>query len=433
LKNVLEELNRRETEYKEIRRRREEKRALMRDNFEKIDSIIKLNLRGTIIEVSKDIIANVEGSNLYEIVSSSAFKLDENGEFFIDRCGLGFDRVLEYMSNNILVTKGLNRYDEDCVYNNLEYFKIPHKSRMDYSKVSELDLPFDKLDHYLHLQLQDGRICCAVGTDELPYTICLYNMTTEDIETTLEGHSNIIQSFVQLADGRLCSCSHDSTIKIWLLDSGVCQLSIEDTGYVVDGIIQLQDGRLCCGSSVGTGSGKIEIRNIETLASDLTIFTAETGYIYAVAQLQDGRICSGHTSGSIKLWNSATGAMERVLNGHTDSVNGIVVIDELKIWSCSADNTIKIWNLSTGICEISLGGSKSSGGFQIDAVTDMILLLDGRMFSVSGNGHTKIWSTDTEVCDLTIQVCDMFLLRVFQLQDGRIIVSDFENQVYILG
>jgi hypothetical protein len=36
-------------------------------------------------------------------------------------------------------TEGLNGYDEDSLYDNLEYFMIPHKIRLEYLKISQIE------------------------------------------------------------------------------------------------------------------------------------------------------------------------------------------------------------------------------------------------------------------------------------------------------
>jgi WD40 repeat protein len=157
-------------------------------------------------------------------------RLDGTGEFFIDRCGNGFDRILEYMSTEVLSTEGLNRYDEDCMFANLVYFRIPHKSRLDYSKVSQIE----NLYVIVYLQLLDGGLCGSSSD----YSICICNMDTNVIE--------------KIIDGRLCSCSDNTTIKLWNIGSGLCELTIDAHSSAVYCVIQLLDGRLCSGSGENT-------------------------------------------------------------------------------------------------------------------------------------------------------------------------------------
>jgi hypothetical protein len=60
-----------------------------------------------------------------------------------------------------------------CVYDNLVYFKISHKSKWDYSRVPQIE----NLGLTINLELQDGRICGSTGDD----SICIYNMDTNVI------------------------------------------------------------------------------------------------------------------------------------------------------------------------------------------------------------------------------------------------------------
>jgi BTB/POZ domain len=115
---------------------------------------MKLNLRGRVFDTSKEILV-INSTYFSLLLSSPSFELDVNGEFFIDRNSIGFDRILDYMSTGELSTEGLNSYDKDCLYDNLKYFMIPHKPRLDYSQISSID----NLTLPIFLQLKDGRLC----------------------------------------------------------------------------------------------------------------------------------------------------------------------------------------------------------------------------------------------------------------------------------
>jgi BTB/POZ domain len=78
--------------------------------------MMKLNLRGQVLDTTKFTLLNGDSTYFTILLSLVEWELDDNGEFFIDRCGVGFDRILEYMSTGVLSTEGLNRYDEDCAY-----------------------------------------------------------------------------------------------------------------------------------------------------------------------------------------------------------------------------------------------------------------------------------------------------------------------------
>jgi hypothetical protein len=53
-----------------------------------------------------------------------------------------------------------------------------------------------------------------------------------------------------LLDGRICSVSGDGSLKIWNLEVGVCELSIDARSDLFK-VIQLHDGRLVVSIAVG--------------------------------------------------------------------------------------------------------------------------------------------------------------------------------------
>jgi WD40 repeat protein len=148
------------------------------------------------------------------------------------------------MSTGVLSIEGLNRYDEDCVYDNLVYFKIPHKSSWDYSRVSQIETP----NLRVYLQLLDGKFCGSTAD----YSIFIYNMDTNIIEKIIQGRVCFINCIIQLKDGRLCSCSYDRSIKLWDIESGLCNLTINGHSDIVYCVVQLLDERLCSGSKDNT-------------------------------------------------------------------------------------------------------------------------------------------------------------------------------------
>jgi WD40 repeat protein len=50
-----------------------------------------------------------------------------------------------------------------------------------------------------------------------------------------------------------------------------------------------------------------------------------------MVRLRNGNICSGNNYGAIKLWDSTTGVCEMTLIGHTDWIDAIVIIDDVRM------------------------------------------------------------------------------------------------------
>jgi len=65
---------------------------------------------------------------------------------------------------------------------------------------------------------------------------------------------------------------------------------------------------------------------------------------YLLYNQQDSTLITASYDHSIKIMNYEKGKVTSTLNGHTDSVIGLQIMDN-KLISCSRDSTIKIWNL----------------------------------------------------------------------------------------
>ncbi|MCC2666818.1 MAG: hypothetical protein K0S63_734, partial [Gammaproteobacteria bacterium] len=65
---------------------------------------------------------------------------------------------------------------------------------------------------------------------------------------TLDGHGAGVSSVIELRDGRLCSTSHDKTLKWWDGHTGQCLATLQGHTKYVSSVIELRDGRLCSAS-----------------------------------------------------------------------------------------------------------------------------------------------------------------------------------------
>jgi WD40 repeat protein len=403
---VLDELDRRAEEYEEIYKNMKEAEEEDKRRRDVVELNIKLNLRGQVFDTTKDILVN--NSPYFSLLfSSPSFELDANGEFFIDRNSHCFDRILDYMSTGVLSTEGLNRYDKDCLYDNRKFFMIPEFSRVRL---------IDNLKLVVHLQLKDCRLC---GANE-DNNIVVYNMDTNTIDMTLEGHIKDVNAIIQLEDGRICSCSDDDTIKLWNSRSGRCELTLVGHYVGVSCILQLMDGRLCSGSA----DYAIRIWNKDTGVCEFII--EEEDYIKCIVQLKDGRVCCGQYEGNIKTLNLTSGSCEMTINAHQDYTIQAIVVGGSRIYTCSHDITIKVWNANTGVCEGIFKGHKND-------LRDMILLHDGRLCSASCDNTVKIWNTYTFLCEVNIPIVDVkWLCTILQLKDGRLVTTSLAGEVFII-
>lgn len=99
------------------------------------------------------------------------------------------------------------------------------------------------------------------------------------------------------------------------------------------------------------------------------------------------------TENKLLVWETSTGDVRRVLEGHAADVyrcalfpSGIVVL------SGGADMVLKIWSAETGQCPVTLRGHTA-------AVTDFCIVDRGKnIISVSKDGTAKLWSCGQAAC-----------------------------------
>jgi WD40 repeat protein len=66
--------------------------------------------------------------------------------------------------------------------------------------------------------------------------------------------------------------------------------------------------------------------------------------VNALAVLGDRRLASGSGDTTIRLWDPATGACERVFEGHQSWVVALAVLGDGRLASGSDDTTIRLWD-----------------------------------------------------------------------------------------
>jgi WD40 repeat protein len=91
--------------------------------------------------------------------------------------------------------------------------------------------------------------------------------------------------------------------------------------------------------------------------------------------------CRGSDDRTLRLWDLEGGAEPRVLAGHEEWVNGVLLLtDGRRALSWSDDRTLRLWNLEDAAEPRVLGGHENS-------VNGALLLPDGRRtLSWSGDG-----------------------------------------------
>jgi WD40 repeat protein len=187
------------------------------------------------------------------------------------------------------------------------------------------------------------------------------------------------------ADGQLVLSVYDSNLV--LLDTSLHQKSAIRTppGATVFAAAFSPEGRFVVAGSVRFDRGD-DIVVYDLLSGQQTIhFSGHPGAGVTSVAWSGNNILSGSGNGSVKLWNSASGAAIRSFAGHTKPVDSVALDSSGALaLSGSDDGTMKLW---------AVGSSTELQTFDhADGPVNGVAFASGARFAVSGGGKTvKLW------------------------------------------
>ena len=97
---------------------------LIKENASKSPSIVKLNVRGKMFQIYRSGLERIAGNYFQSMLASEEYKPGEDGAYFIDRPYEAFERILLYLSDDMLSFEGLNSFEARILRSNLDYFKL---------------------------------------------------------------------------------------------------------------------------------------------------------------------------------------------------------------------------------------------------------------------------------------------------------------------
>jgi len=123
----------------------------------------------------------------------------------------------------------------------------------------------------------------------------------------------------------------------------------------------------------------------------LRVFQGHAGWVNAVAISSDGRlVLTGSADNTARLWDVDTGRQLRSFDGHTNEVTSVAFsLDGRFVLTGSRDKTARLWDAATGRQVHSFAG-------HIDAVTSAVFSLDGRFVITGSEDRTaRLWDLST--------------------------------------
>ena len=163
-----------------------------------------------------------------------------------------------------------------------------------------------------------------------------------DAHAQLRGHGGPVRGVAVSADGSTAvSGSFDETAIRWSLTRNAAEQVMRFHEGAVNAIAILADGRIVtAGEDARVAIWKPGAPQPET------VFAEHKAPVVALAVSPDqGTIASASWDRTIRLW-SLKGEPSRVLEGHTQNVNGVAFTRDGKLVSAGYDATLRVWSLT---------------------------------------------------------------------------------------
>lgn len=244
----------------------------------------------------------------------------------------------------------------------------------------------------------------------------------------LKGHNDTISSLALASGGDvLLSGSHDATVKSWNPVTGAL-LGTVQTEFWVDGLSAVP-GTTDMIASLDADKYRLQSWDIKTRKAVRQFKLPIDAVAMYLAVSPDGRrIATGGGSGELRLWNYASGKLERTIATNGD--NAVVAFSPdaalvlsggwdglLQLWDANSGRNLRRLRLPDGVRAVGFsgrgdkiiaGGGSTIAVFQTNGSDQPSLLAghlndvsglalsadDSKLFSVSSDGTLRIWNLE---------------------------------------
>ncbi|GFF53087.1 NACHT and WD40 domain protein [Aspergillus udagawae] len=164
----------------------------------------------------------------------------------------------------------------------------------------------------------------------------------------------------------------------------------------------------------------------QTWSAELQTLEGHSDAVYSVAFAPNGHLlASGSYDKTVKLWDTATGALQQTLEGHSDSCRSVAFSPDSRfVASGSFDKTVKIWNAVTASLQQSLVG-------HLGAVYSVTFSNDGRLLASGSEDMTvRLWDMASGTLQQVLKGHSHLIYSVAFYADSRMLASSsYDNTV----
>jgi WD40 repeat protein len=264
--------------------------------------------------------------------------------------------------------------------------------------------------------------------------IRVWSLADANLVSTIEpADKEVVYTSVDLSpDGRLALATCSATGEVYLWDVAANR-NAEPDGAWLD--FAGQGGLVWAARFTPDGDqvltiGGNDARLWDTNTREQVVRFSPHGAVADVDLSSDGRLLvTGSWDQSAKLWDAATGAAVRKLDGvHKGYINSVQFSpDGKQVLTASDDGTVRLWDATSGKpTEPTFGGHQGR-------VRQARFNTDGSKIVTSSNDKTaRVWNAETGTEELVLQGHDWAVLCGEFSHDGQRIITGGEDNVAII-
>ena len=264
-----------------------------------------------------------------------------------------------------------------------------------------------------HTQLVEGALALANGrllSWSSDGSLRLWSGHSGAYVAILEGHTQSVLGALALADGRLLSWSSDRTLRSWDVHSHACLAVLKGHSSPIRGALALADGRVL---SWARHDMTLRLWHGQS-GTCLANLSGHTGWVNGALALSNGRLLSWSDDRTLRVWDGQSGACLAVLSGHTGGVQGAMELANRQLLSWSHDKMLRVWDGQSGACLATFEGHTG-------AIVGALKSSDGQLLSWAMDGTLRMWSSQSGACLVVLEGHTGYINGALELSDGRLL------------